>query len=376
VTTGSDHTNLTLSVLNADLAPALAALGQMLAEARLPLTEFSRVKQDEIEQAQGRARGDFVWGNRLVLFRQLFAGATGVHAYGHFDAKASDLERLQLADSTAWRREHLTPSNADLVVVGSLEPGVVFDAAEKAFEKWPGSPPPAVASFDRPAGPERLEILVVDRTDSPLSQVMAGVLGAPRKSAAWPALSLSSYILGSGPASRLYLDLHEQHQWALEVSSALLPLRDAPSVVQVEATALSADTVPVVKAITRELARLAHEPPSSAEVEHAARSLTRGFLNDPNPMQSLSEMLAEQRRLGLGAEDYDSFHRAVLELDPANVQRIVQPYFDLAQAVIVVSADAKSVATPLAQLAPVVVLDPERDFSIKQRLPFSPIAAP
>ena len=93
-------------------------------------------------------------------------------------------------------------------------------------------------------------------------------------------------------------------------------------------------------------------------------------------MQSLSEMLAEQRRLGLGPEDYDSFHRAVLELDPASVQRIVQPYFDLDQAVIVVSGDAKSVGSALAQLAPVVVLDPEREFSIKQRLPFSPIAAP
>jgi len=376
VTTGSDHTNFTLSVLNADVPVALAALGQMLAEARLPLSEFLRVKQDEIEQAQGRARGDFAWGNQLVLFRQLFAGPTGLQAYGRFDAKASDLERLELADTAAWRRQHFTPANAELVVVGSLEPAALFDAAEKAFEKWPSSPPPAPAAFDRPAGPERLEILVVDRVDSPLSQITAGVLGAPRKSAAWPALSLVSYILGSGPASRLFLDLHEEHQWALEVRSTLLPLRDAPSVVQIEATALSADSVPVVKSITREIERLAHEPPSAAEVEHAARSLTRGFLNDPNPMQSLSEMLAEQRRLGLGPDDYDSFHRAVLELDPANVQRVVQPYFDLAQAVIVVSADAKSVAPALAQLAPVLVLDPEREFSIKQRLPFSPIAAP
>jgi predicted Zn-dependent peptidase len=147
-------------------------------------------------------------------------------------------------------------------------------------------------------------------------------------------------------------------------------------VVQVEATALSGDTVPVVKSITRELERLAHEAPSAAEVEHAARSLTRGFLNDTNPMKSLSEMLAEQPRLGLGPEDYDSFHRAVLELDPANVRRIVEPYFDLDQAVVVVSADAKSVAAPLAQLAPVVVIDPERDFAIKQRLPYSPIQRP
>src|SRR5690606_31587240 len=145
----------------------------------------------------------------------------------------------------------------------------------------------------------------------------------------WPALALATYILGSGPASRLFLDLHERHQWVLGIGSELLPLRDAPSVVQVQATALGADTVPVVKAITRELARLADEAPTADEVEHAARSLTRAFLNHREPMRSLSEMLAEQARLGLAAGDYDSFHQAVLELDPSSVQRVVHPYFDV-----------------------------------------------
>lgn len=373
ITTGSDHTSFALNVLNADLAQALVTLGQLLSEARMPIAEFSRVKQEEIEEAAGRARGDFGWGNQLVLFRQLFEAPTGVHPYAHFAAKASEVERLQLADCTAWRREHLGPSNAELVVVGSLEPALVFDAAEKAFQKWQGTAAPTPPSFDRPAGPARLEIFVIDRAESPLSHVTAGMLGAPRKSAAWPALSLTSYILGSGPASRLFLDLHEKHHWALEISSDLLPMRDAPSVLQVQATALGADTVHVVRSITRELGRLGSEAPSAAELEHAARSLTRAFLNHPNPMKSLSDMLAQQARFGVEPTDYDSFHRALLELDPATVKRTVQPYFDLDKGVVVVSADAKSVAKPLAQLAPVVVLDPERDFSIKERLPFSPL---
>ncbi len=376
VTTGSDHTSFTLSVLNPDLAPALAALGQVLGEARMPLAEFLRVKQAEIERTGERARGDFQWGNQLVLFRQLFEAPTGVHPYAHFDAKASDLERLQLADCSAWRLRHLVPANAELAVVGSLEPASVFEAAEKAFQRWQGAAAPAPSSFDRPAGPARLEIHVIDRAESPLSLVTAGVLGAPRKSAAWPALALSTYILGSGPASRLFLDLHEEHQWALEIDSDLLPLRDAPSVVQVQATALSADTVPVVKSITRELARLASEAPSTDEVEHAARSLTRAFLNHPNPLKSLSEMLATQIEFGLEPSDYDGFHQTVLELDPASIQRVVRPYFDADQTVVVVSADAKAVAKPLAQLAPVIVLDPERDFSIRERLPYSPIPSP
>jgi len=376
VATGSDHTSFSLSVLNADLAPALAALGLMLREARMPLVEFSRVKTEEIERAAARARGDFAWGNQLVLFHQLFEVATGVHPYASFDAKPSDVERLQLSDCTRWRLEHLTPDNGELIVVSSIARETVLDAAEKAFQKWQGASAPEPAAFDRPTGPARFSIFVVDHPDSPLSEVTAGVLGAPRTSAAWPALSLTSYILGSGPASRLFVELREQHSWALETSSDLVALRDAPAIIKLDATTLRAHSVDVVKSMIGQLNRLAHESPTEAEVEHAARSLTRSFLNDSNPMRSLAEMLARTRRLGLEPDDYDAFHRAVLELDASTLERVVQPYFGLDQAVVVVSADAQTVAPPLALLGPVVVLDPDKDFSIKQRLPYNPLAAP
>jgi len=310
------------------------------------------------------------------LFHQLFEVATGVHPYASFDAKPSDVERLQLSDCTRWRLEHLTPDNGDLIVVSSIARETVLDAPEKAFQKWQGASAPEPAAFDRPTGPARFSIFVVDHPDSPLSEVTAGVLGAPRTSAAWPALSLTSYILGSGPASRLFVELREQHSWALETSSDLVALRDAPAIIKLDATTLRAHSVDVVKSMIGQLNRLAHESPTEAEVEHAARSLTRSFLNDSNPMRSLAEMLARTRRLGLEPDDYDAFHRAVLELDASTLERVVQPYFDLDQAVVVVSADAKTVAQPLALLGPVVVLDPDKDFSIKQRLPYSPLATP
>ena len=67
--------------------------------------------------------------------------------------------------------------------------------------------------------------------------------------------------------------------------------------------------------------------------------------------------------------------QAVLALDANTVHRVVRPYFDPERGVVVVSGDAKALAKPLSQVAPVVVLDPDKAFSITRTLPYSPLAA-
>lgn len=376
VTTSPDTTTFALNVMNADLAATFSALEAIVSSPRMPLAEFLRLKQAESERAAARARGDLDWGNQVVLFRELFEVPAGVHPYAHFDAKSSDIDRLELSDCNAWRAQHLTPGNAELIVVSSLDAPAVFQQAEQAFSSWPAGAAPVRPSFNRPAGPARLQIFLVDHDESPLSEVTAGVLGAPRSSAAWPALALTTYLLGAGPASRLYRTLREEHQWAVKTSATLTPLVAAPAVVELDATTRRETTGDVVKAMLEQIESLGKEAPRSEEVEHAARALTSAFLNDPKPLEALADRLAVARRLGLEPDYYDSYHQAVLELDAGSLHRIVHPYFELNQTAVVVSGDADGLDTTLAKLAPVVVLDPDNGFSIKRKLPFSPLGSP
>lgn len=376
VTTAPDTTTFAMSVMNPDLAAALQALAAVVSSPRMPLADFLRLKQAESERAASRARGDLGWGNRVVLFRELFDVPTGVHPYAHFDAKGSDVEGLALSDCTLWRQQHFTPGNAELIIVSSIEAPVVFEQAEQAFRSWPAAATPTASSFNRPAGPARLQIFLIDHDESPLSEVTVGVLGAPRSSAAWPALALTTYLLGAGPASRLYRSLREEQQWALKTSAVLTPLVAAPSVVELDATTRREATVEVVRAMLQQIENLAGQAPSKEEVEHAARALTGAFLNDPNPLEALADKLAQARRLGLEPDYYNDYHQALLDLDAVNLHRIVRPYFDVNQSVVVVSGDADDLGKPLTKLAPVVIVDADKGFSIKQRLPFSPLDTP
>lgn len=373
VNTYSDQTTFSLSVLEQDLGRALALLNSLVEAPRMAAADFTQLQQQEREQANARARGDWVWGNRMVLYRELFESPTGVHPYARFDATSGDIESLKLADCTMWRNQHLVPNNAELIVVGSPEATVVFEAAKAAFETWKPGPARTPRGLNRPLGPKRLRIFLIDRPESTLDEILAGVLGAPQNSAAWPALTVATHLLGVGAGSRLFLELHEQRAIALRARANLVALADAPAVVELRATTKPDDTVAVVKSLISQIDRLGQTPPTQAEVTHAARALTSGFLNHPDPLHSLARMLAAQSRFELGDDYYTSFHQALLELDADTVHRVVQPYFDSALAVVAVSADAAKLAAPLSALAPVVVIDPEKSFSIKRTLPYSPL---
>lgn len=373
VSTGSDHVSYTLSVLNEDLGRALELLGTMVAEARTPLAEFLRLRQQEQQRAKARARSDLTWGNHMVLYRELFETPTSVHPYAHFDATATHLGRLELSDCKQWRDQHLTPENAELVVVGRAAPGEVLDSARRAFQTWKQAAAPRPEHASRPSGPERLQIFVVDHADSPLSEVVVGVLGAPRTSAAWPSLSVAVQLLGAGSGSRLYLDLREKRQIALRARADLVPLLAAPAVVELSASAKRDQTVEVVKRLLEHVEQLGKNAPAAQEVESAARTLAASYLNHADPLRALAQVVARERRFGLDPAALDRHHRELLELDAPTVHRVVAPYFNREVAVVAVSADAKRVADPLAALAPVVVIDAEKDFSIKRRVAYSPL---
>jgi zinc protease len=356
VNTSSDQTTFSLTVLDEHLARALSLLGMLVQAPRMAAADLTVLKQQEREQAIARARGDLVWGNHMVLYRELFETPTGVHPYAHFDATAEDIDRLTPPDCTTWRNDHLVPNNAELVVVGSSETKAMFGSARTAFESWKPGPARAPRSMNRPPGPKRLQVFLIDHQDSAISEILAGVLGAPRSSAAWPALTIATHLLGVGAGSRLFLEL-----------------ADAPAVVELRATSKPDHTALVVQSLVSQIERLGQTPPTQSEVTHAARALTSGFLNHPNPLDSLARMLAAQGRFELGEDYYTTFHQALFALDADTVHRVVQPYFDGELSVIVVSADASKLAAPLSALAPVVVLDPDKSFSIKRTLPYSPL---
>jgi predicted Zn-dependent peptidase len=169
------------------------------------------------------------------------------------------------------------------------------------------------------------------------------------------------------------MTLKEREQLAIKAQTELVPLVGAPAVVELNATCQRQSTVSVAEALLDQLESLGEYPPKPSEVEHAVRAITGGFLNHENPQSSLASMLAFEAHFGLANDYYATYHDGLRELDADFIHETVKPYFDKNLSVLVVSADASEIAAALSKLAPVVVLDPDKDFSVKKRLPYAPL---
>lgn len=376
VDVSSDGTLLSTVTTHDHWQTALTLLGVLSQKPRLPLTTFTELKQRAIANAEALALSDDAWATRLVLYRELFTLPTGIHPYARFDATTAHLEQLSYADCKAWLSAHMTPDNTELIVVGDVSTNELVERARSTFAGWQGTRAPNPVAT-RPTGPERLSVFVVDREDQPLVNLLLGLVGAPRTSAAWPALSAATHLLGGSRASRLYLELVENRHLALWARARLRPFAGRmPALIEVTATSESGRVEPTVRAMLEQVSRMGSTPPDRDDLELSARSLVDGFLMRLGTRTALTGLLAERSTLELGEDYFDEYREELLELTPKAVHATVAPYFDTTRGVLVVAGSAKTVAKPLSRFGPVSVLDPSKDFSIKKRFSHDPTGSP
>ena len=171
------------------------------------------LRDRDIERLESAARGDATWAAALVLYRELYSTPAGVHPYARFDALPGELSRITLADCRAWYRAHVVPSNTTLIFVGDVTADAAQAATARWFARFSGKPAPE-PRVEPPVPPTQRHIYLVDRPGSAQAQILIGLLGPPRQSAAWPAVTAANQILGGGVSGRLFLDVRERRSLA------------------------------------------------------------------------------------------------------------------------------------------------------------------
>jgi zinc protease len=369
VSTGRDATSIGLGVTSADIEGALGLLADVALKPRFSAVEFAKLKQREIERVKNAARGDATWAALMVLYRRLFAVPSGTHPYAHYDATASELGDIALADCQAWYRQYFTPPNALLVVAGNVDPFLVEQAANHAFGAWRGTRPAPLA-YPAPARLLAPVVWLVDRPHSGQSEIYVAMLGPERSSPSWPALAASNQILGGGVASRLFLDVREKRSLAYHAGSSAEEPAHGPIPLVLSAGTQTAKTASTLEALLENMHWLAEAPPARWEVQMATTSLSDELLFRTERLGGLAEATAKLAVLGL-PDDYFSGFRSDLErLDPGSVFAVAGRYYDEApEPVIVFAGDAAVVAEPLRRFGNVEIVDPNRDFLTVRELP-------
>jgi len=154
-----------------------------------------------------------------LLDEQIEAAAIIAHPY-HWSVIGwpSDIEKWTLDDLRAYFSKGYSPSNATMVVVGSVKADEVFRLADKYMDPIPAhDPPPPVRTVEPKQLGER-RITVHKFAQLPIVEVAYHVPQALGPD--YYTLELLQALLTSGESSRLYRSLVDQQQLAIDVQSS------------------------------------------------------------------------------------------------------------------------------------------------------------
>ena len=365
--TDRDATRIGITVTTGDLDAALEIVAALAMKPRFAADEFAKLKAREIDRVKGRSRTSPGWLASMVLYRELYELPTSVHPYSRYDALPEELAAIGLEDCKRWAKTHVVPENSTLVVTGDVDANAVAQAAQRWLGAWRGTRP-SPPSFSNPLVAEGLRLFVVDRPASAQSLVLVGLRGPERRSPDYPALMATNQVLGGGVAGRLFLDVREKRSLAYSTGSSVEEPAHGGMPPVLSAGTRTAKTTETVEALLENLERIGSGTPTPDEVERATRFLSDSFLFRMETAAALSELTARLVVLGLPDETYDEYRRAVRDLAPESIAAVAARYYKKNEAIVVVAGDAATIAKPLARVAAVKVIDPEK-FTIRETIP-------
>lgn len=312
---GRDGVGASLAVLKKDLDLGLDLLRDVVLAPTFPDGEVQR-KVKEIQAAIKRSEEspDTVAGRALA--KLVFPN----HPYGRpAEGTVDSVGKLTRDEVVKFHRDMFRPDQAIVAVVGAITVDEARAAVLRRFGSWPkpGTPPASVA----PAAPSGAPSEALIKKDLSQATIMLGRQALRQTDPDYFALSVASYVLGGGSASRLYTRAREESGLVYSIYSYVSPGKYGSSLV-VNAQTRTAE-VPKVTAIAREeLERLAKEPVSDRELTLAKSYLIGSFPLRLDTSGKVADFLVaiEQQELGL---DYaDRYKERIAAVTAADIQRV------------------------------------------------------
>lgn len=180
---------------------------------------------------------------------------------------ASDIEKWTQEDLESYFKTYYAPNNLTMVFTGDVEPEEVFALARKYFGPIAAQEPPQAIRTEEPEQLGERRLLIEIDAPTPLLHVafQAGDANDPRTLP----LNVLLSILTGGSSSRLHQQFVEQEQIALSVNAFQMEGFDPGLVYFYLTLPPGADVAAVEARLLEELARIAADGVSEAELEKA-----------------------------------------------------------------------------------------------------------
>lgn len=320
-TTWFDRTNYfeTLPVGALDLALWMEA--DRLATLPAHLDDASVETQREVVKEEKRQRYDNVpYGDAMPQLVELIFGPD--HPYGHTTiGSMADIDAATAERAATFFHNHYRPDNAVLTLVGDITPKDGFKRAERAFghlPSWNPRPRPPAVPLPPLSQVAHQEI----RGRVPAAATYFAWRLPARDTWAFDACELALSVLGGGQTSRLHQELVRNQQVAAGVGASAMPLIGGTSFGLAQVRALpGSDGSASVEAALEEIARLADEGPTEAEVARAKAQYAREWLTELARFDSRADLIGAYATLH---GDPERINRRLAEVENLTVDQVAE----------------------------------------------------
>jgi zinc protease len=210
----ADRSRVGVFVPSANLAGAVALLGDVVRNPAFAPTELERVRGQTLARIGAELTNPGGLAQR-ALPRLIYAENSPYTRLAGGTGDAAAVKAITRADLTAFQQAWLRPDKAKVFVVSDRPLAEVQAAFDRALGDWravggAGAKPTGASA---PAD-GKSRIVLIDRPDSPQSLITGGaVTPLDAKTELLPALTANE-VLGSGFLSRINMDLREAKGWS------------------------------------------------------------------------------------------------------------------------------------------------------------------
>ncbi len=197
------------------------------------------------------------------------------HPY-HFTAMGDEasINKITAGDLRSFQRANLVPERLSIAVAGDVKMAELVPVITRILGRWRGSAPGSIVP-PKPDGARTPKLTLVDRPGLTQSSLSVAMVGVPRRSPDYDAITMMNVILGGYYSSRLNANLREKNGYAYTAQSRL-EFHRGPGPFSATATVSREHTGAALREILRELARMREELVSQGELDDArAREIGR-----------------------------------------------------------------------------------------------------
>lgn len=276
--------------------------------------------------------------------------------YGNFPAAVTSMTDASLdaftsAELKRWHDARYAPQNAILGISGDVDSKTLIPKLQKWFAEWqkndaseklPSKTTPTTAK----------QIYLVDRPNSVQTTIAMGNIAIDRWDPDHPTMVVLDQLFGSGPQSRLFMNLRENKGYTYGVYSSFSPVKYAGAW-RAGGDVRTEVTDGAMTEFLVELNRLRNEKVSAAELDDAKHAIVSAFALSLEQPATLLSYAITRKLYNYPADYWDRYPEHIMAVTADDIQRVAKKYYNPETMQIVAVGDASKIKSVMEKYGPV-----------------------